>query len=108
MFLPASQPASPKQWNAYGISRRHKLWSIAALTFWIVFAALLVEEARSLVHITIWPTADWKVACERGHGIRVVSLNCAMANSRAAAEVTKWKPDIVLFQESPIREHLDR
>ena len=93
--------------TAYGSSRRHKLSSLVVLALWTAYAVVLVEEARSLVRGTKWPTAEWKAARERGHGIRVVSLNCA-ANSRAAAEVAKWEPHIVLLQESPSREHLAR
>jgi hypothetical protein len=39
----------------------------------------------------------------------VVSPNCFVTNARAAAaEVAAYEPDIVLLQESPSREHLDR
>ena len=94
--------------TAWGMSRKHKLWSLAVLTLWIAYSAVLVEEARSLVRVESRPTANWTAARTRGQGIRVVSLNCYAANWRAAAEVATWEPDIVLLQESPSREHLAR
>lgn len=93
---------------ARGVSRKHKLSSLAVVTLWAAYTAVMVEEARSLVCIKRWPTAEWNDARDRGRGIRVVSLNCAAADRRAAAEVVKWKPDIVLLQESPSREHLEK
>jgi len=35
--------------------------------------------------------------------VRVVSLNCAGGNEKAAAEVADFHPDIVLFEETPLR-----
>ena len=93
--------------TARGMSQRHKLWSIAVVSLWVVYTALLVEESRSLVRSRSRPTAEWRAARDRGHGIRVVSLNCAAADRRAAEEVATWKPDIVLFQESPSRQNLE-
>ncbi len=91
-----------------GMSRRYKLWSLGVVALWAAYTAVMVEEARSLVRIKRWPTAEWNLARDRGRGIRVVSLNCAAADRHAAAEVVKWAPDIVLLQESPSREHLER
>jgi len=93
--------------TARGMSRRHKLRSLAVVTLWVVYTVVLVEEARSLVRIRSRPTAEWKAARDRGHGIRVVSLNCAAADRHAAGEVARWEPDIVLFQESPSRQNLE-
>ncbi|MCX8053493.1 MAG: endonuclease/exonuclease/phosphatase family protein, partial [Armatimonadetes bacterium] len=44
---------------------------------------------------------------ERGGGFRVVSLNCAGGSFLAASEVARYKPDIVLFQESPARKEVE-
>jgi len=90
-----------------GISPRHRLWSLAVVTLWVVYTVLLVEEARSLSRTRSRPIAEWKSARDRGRGIRVVSLNCAAGDRQAAEEVARWQPDIVLFQESPSRKHLD-
>lgn len=40
--------------------------------------------------------------------IRVVSLNCAAGDARAAEEVAAYGPDVVLLQESPGRAAVDR
>jgi hypothetical protein len=76
------------------------------LLLWTTYAVVFVEEAQSLVRSRSRPTAEWKSARAGGRGIRIVSLNCFAANWRAAEEVAKWEPDIVLLQESPSREHL--
>jgi endonuclease/exonuclease/phosphatase (EEP) superfamily protein YafD len=94
--------------TAWGMSRKHKLWSLAVMVLWVAYTIVLVEEVRSLARIRSRPTANWVAARARGRGIRVVSLNCYVANWRAAAEVASWEPDIVLLQESPSREHLAR
>jgi endonuclease/exonuclease/phosphatase (EEP) superfamily protein YafD len=94
--------------TAQGMSRKHKYWSLAVLTLWTAYAVVFVEEARSLLHTRSWPTREWKAARANERGVRVVSLNCAAADWRAAAEVAPWEPDIVLLQESPSREHVGR
>ncbi len=38
-----------------------------------------------------------------GKMVRVVSLNCAGGNEKAAMEVADYHPDIVLFEETPLR-----
>jgi len=91
-----------------GLNRKSKLWSLAVIAIWICFTGIYVEEARSLLRIKNKPSAEWVTARNRGDGIRVVSLNCAAANWKAAFEVTKWKPDIVLLQESPSRKILSQ
>lgn len=92
--------------TGYGFRGTHKRRCIAVATLWLVFTAIFVEEARSLIRSGNQPTADWKAARERGRAIRVVSLNCYVGNHRSAAEVVEFEPDIVLLQESPSREHL--
>jgi hypothetical protein len=59
------------------------------------------------MRIQSWPTAEWQAARERGRGIRIVSLNCGVGQSRSVEEVGSWKPDIVLLQESPGSERLE-
>ncbi len=90
-----------------GYRRNHRLRFIAVLALWGLFIALFVEEAYSLVRRRSWPTAEWQAAREHGRGIRVVSLNCEMGQSRSVEEVARWNPDIVLLQESPSSEQLE-
>lgn len=73
------------------------------LALWGLFIVYFVEEARSLVRIQSWPTADWRAARKRGRGIRVISPNCGVGQSSGVEEVGSWKPDIVLPLESPKR-----
>jgi hypothetical protein len=40
--------------------------------------------------------------------VRVVSLNCAAGTEKAALEVADYQPDIVLFQETPLRPIMQR
>jgi endonuclease/exonuclease/phosphatase (EEP) superfamily protein YafD len=91
-----------------GFRRRQKRWCLVVLTLWAGFAVLFVEEARSVARLGNSPNAGWQEAREQGRAVRVVSLNCFVANARAAAEVAAYEPDVVLFQESPNREHLER
>ncbi|NLX96952.1 MAG: hypothetical protein GXY83_12320 [Rhodopirellula sp.] len=92
---------------AFEFSRTHKRWCVAVAAFWVVYAALMVEEVQSLVRSGSRPTSEWQAARASGRAIRVVSLNCAAANRAVTAELAKWEPDIVLLQESPGREHVD-
>ncbi len=91
-----------------GFSRAHKRSFAAVAVLWVVYAAVVVEESRSLVRAAGWRTSAWEAACDEGRAIRVVSLNCAGGNPLAAAEVLPWQPDLVLLQESPSREHVER
>jgi vancomycin resistance protein VanJ len=92
--------------TVYGFRRAHKRRCLAVAILWVLFSAIFVEEAQSLIRIGRRPTAEWETARERGQAIRVVSLNCNVANHRSAAEIANAEPDIVLLQESPSREHL--
>ncbi len=90
-----------------GYNRKYKTTFSIVLFLWILFTAIFIEEARSILFSRSTPTSQWKNAQENGLGIRVLSLNCA-GNARAAEEVTKWNPDIVLLQESPSRENVEQ
>lgn len=74
---------------------------------WGIFAFLFVEEARSLFRTEVMSTADWQTVRESGDGLRVVSLNCNVGQTRSVEEVSAWQPDIVVLQESPGSEQLD-
>jgi vancomycin resistance protein VanJ len=68
------------------------LWTPAAA--WILFVGAFAEEPRSIVR-------GWTPEPARPTaGLRVVTLNCA-SEIAAAKEVARWKPDLVLLQESP-------
>jgi len=94
-------------WAAVGIPlaalclRRRKRSAVGVLLVWLLFVAVLAEEPRSIAHFRSWPHAGRHAARENGKALRVVSLNCSVANSEAASEVVAYHPDIVLFQESP-------
>jgi hypothetical protein len=80
-------------WNRH-LGRSVK--QVAAL--WLLFLVIFADEPRSLLRAILPPpTADEAL------NLRVVSLNCSAGDPRAAAEVERWKPDVVLLQESPAR-----
>lgn len=94
--------------TGYGFSRKHQRWCMTVAILWCGYTVLLVEEVQSLVRTGSWPTSAWTEARQSGRAIRVVSLNCDVANPRSAVEVAACDPDVVLLQESPNREHLAR
>lgn len=83
-----------------GFCRESKRRFVTVLVLWCLFTAVFVEEARSLLGVGSLPSETWIQAHQNGRGIRVVSLNCA-GNVDSLQEIAKWKPDIVLLQESP-------
>lgn len=91
-----------------GFRRGQRLWPAVVLVLWIAFAAVFVEEARSLVRGVLGgdPADEWKAARPQGRAVRVVSLNC-YGDARSAREVAEFEPDIVLLQESPGEQQLD-
>lgn len=91
-----------------GYRRGHKLRFTAMLALWCLFISSFVEEAYSLIRISRRPTVAWREARERGDVIRVVSLNCDVGQVRSVEEIGRWKPDIVLLQESPSSDQLER
>lgn len=93
---------------AFGFNRMHWRWCLAVAALWATYAAVTVEETHSLIRSAIRPMPKGNASRAGGRAVRVVSLNCAAANRNVTAELAKWEPDIVLLQESPNREHLDR
>ncbi|HZL42966.1 MAG TPA: hypothetical protein VFD66_06770 [Verrucomicrobiae bacterium] len=79
---------------------QRKVGAIAVIVLWMLFTILFVEEASSLVRSRKPETPEWREAHAKGAAIRVISLNCAGAES-AAAEVADYHPDLVLLEESP-------
>ena len=92
----------------FGFRRNHKRLFVAALAIRGLFGFLFIEEARSLTRPRTMSMADWQTARETGHGLSVVSLNCNVGRTRSVEEVAAWQPDIVLLQESPGSEQLNR
>lgn len=71
---------------------------------WAVFGIGWVEELRSI------PRGAWGALVSSKsdkHEIRVVSFNCD-SNVRCAEEIARIEPDIVLLQESPGRDTLQK
>lgn len=87
----------------FGWSRR--TWKITLILSiaWLV-VGLGFGEAGSLMNNKSWPSQEWLIARDHNDAVRVVTLNCGVGNSKAAAEVEELKPDIVLFQETPSRD----
>ncbi|MGV3616843.1 MAG: endonuclease/exonuclease/phosphatase family protein [Fimbriimonas sp.] len=68
---------------------------------WLAYGVAFGEEWRSV--------ARWGTESNRDPAtIRVVTLNCAGGLPEAAAEVAAFKPDLVLLQESPGPEDVER
>ncbi len=88
-----------------GWTRKRKCIANAALVLWCLYTLFFVLELRSLVqfHRSIPDTTR-----ASGATLRVISLNCSAGDEKAAAEVADYHPDIVLFQESPLRPIVQR
>ena len=72
---------------------------------WLVFAAGWIEEIRSVTRLVGGTLSELPGPGERR--LRVVSLNCA-TNPRSLADLQRVAPDIVLLQEVPGVEQLER
>lgn len=91
----------------FGRTRRRALWWLPGL-LWLVFGLTWFDDPRSL---TRWSSVlDRKVPAQRAGRtvLRVISLNCGSAGPAAAREVQRYRPDVVLLQEAPAREDLER
>lgn len=89
-----------------GFHSDRKQWFVSVLLLWAVFAWLFVEQTHSLVHGKSLSPVEWQAARESGRGIRIVSLNCNVGQSRCVEEVASHDADVVLLQESPGEEQL--
>jgi endonuclease/exonuclease/phosphatase (EEP) superfamily protein YafD len=65
---------------------------------WLICGLFLPDEPTSVMR-GIWRVSDG--GAQGTYDLRVVSLNCAGGDSRAAEEVIAQKPDVVLLQECP-------
>ncbi|WP_437202760.1 endonuclease/exonuclease/phosphatase family protein [Planctomicrobium sp. SH664] len=68
------------------------------------FVSLFLEEPRSLTR-SIWPMTNVSPARQ---SFVVVSLNCASGREAGLADLLPHQPDLVLLQESPSQEVLQR
>lgn len=84
---------------AIGWTRARKRLAGIAVLLWIFYALLSVQEFRSLIRLN--PQSE--AARHGGTSLRVISLNCNGGNEKAAAEVADYHPDLVFFEESPLR-----
>jgi endonuclease/exonuclease/phosphatase (EEP) superfamily protein YafD len=86
---------------ALGWSRSTKLAFLVICLLWLLYVGIFAEEPRGLLRRRGLSEAEFRAAREDARGLRVVSLNCAGGSAKAAAEVHRHDPDIVLVQESP-------
>jgi vancomycin resistance protein VanJ len=89
-----------------GWTKKRKRMAGIAIILWFLFAVVFVQELRSVFHWRTSPSDEWAAAHFDGKAIRVVSLNCS-GDKKAAAEAGAYQPDIVFFQESPLRPELE-
>jgi vancomycin resistance protein VanJ len=83
-----------------------KGWPIVAA--WLTFVLLLAEEPWSIGRALTRHASITHEARAAGSNLRVITLNCAIGNRLAAAEVATFAPDIVLLQESPGRSEVEK
>lgn len=87
-----------------GFTRR-RVRTVAAIgLLWLIYCLVLAEEPQSLMRAA---TSSGLAARRNGRAVRVVSLNCAGGNPEAAAEVARYRPDVVLLQESPGKKDVE-
>lgn len=91
-----------------GFHRNHKRRFLAALIVWVSFAWSFVDETRSLVRPKSPASGSEDLIQPDRKSIRIISLNCSVGQTRCVEELAVWKPDIVLLQESPGHEQLER
>jgi hypothetical protein len=89
-----------------GWTRSRKRLATIVVALWLLYAYCFVEERPALMRWRRWPDAEWQACHEKGSAIRIVSLNCNGGETNAAAEVLCYQPDLILFQESPLRTEL--
>ena len=88
---------------ALGFGRGGNRAAAAAIAGWLVFLLAFAEEPWSLLGSLTPSGFDPQTAEKRVEALRVVSLNCNVGDVRAAGEVARYRPDVVLLQESPGR-----
>jgi len=91
----------------FGCGRDRLRLALVAAVCWLLFAALVVDELPGLLRMAT-RAASTEPADDEGRTLRVVSLNCHVGRASVAAEVGRCHPDIVLLQESPPRDVVER
>jgi len=94
--------------NRNGMNRTQRVWSWAALVLWVAFTLILVDELPGLVRGIVATSSTESAPTEQANQFRVVTANCAQGNTAALAETLRHLPDILLLQESPSRETLQK
>lgn len=74
-------------------------WRKLLLITWGVFILCFVEESISMPRMLV-PLGQ--------HSLRVVTLNCGWGRVEAVQELKKLNPDVLLLQESPSTEDLEK
>lgn len=90
---------------AAGFTRSRRRVILLITLMWLGYVVFNVEEAWSLAR----SITRWGSHADRGaKTIRVISLNCGNDGNQAAQEAFGQIPDLILFQESIPREHLEQ
>ena len=80
---------------------------LIVILVWLALTVAFAEEPKSLIRGWIFSTENRETSSQQEKILRVVSLNCAGGNLKAAEEVMRYEPDIVLLQEAPARENVE-
>ena len=102
-------------WFIPGLALTAFLWSknkkrifVLNISLWLLFLLVCAEEPTSLLRSLSPAAIKTQPAVKPPNTLRVVSLNCAGGSEEAADEVTQYNPDIVLLQENPGRETVEK
>ena len=99
---------------SHSMDRRRRTLLLAGA--WVAMTLAFAEEPWGLVtRFRHWPDPSWYEAKAQGHGLRVLTANCAGGNADVVREALAYGPDILLLQESPpepelaeaVAEHLN-
>ncbi len=93
---------------AAGFRRDHVRLTLVAVVGWGTFAAAFVEEARTVLTRQTPSMTASRSADGDARTIRIVSLNCNVGQIQCVEEAFAWHPDVLLLQESPGHESLER
>jgi vancomycin resistance protein VanJ len=85
---------------AAGFGRESARLFTVVIAVWMLFIVVCVEEVSSILRFR----PNLEAARRQTTSIRVISLNCA-GTKDALAEIESHRPDIVLLQESPSKQH---
>ncbi|HCU37873.1 MAG TPA: hypothetical protein DGT21_21280 [Armatimonadetes bacterium] len=92
--------------SAFAVSSRNRFWGMMTVGAWF-FATLVVAEEPAALARMLTQSPPPISARRPPDSMRIVTLNCAGGDVRAAAESFIWDADIVLLQEAPAAAELD-